>query len=415
MDGLAPFSLLAASALLALLARRRAAPAPPSPSPSPRPPTFVTLSDYEAAARAKLTAPSAHPGAWTYYSTGAGEQTTARRNEAALRQGLLLRPRMLVDVSASSARHALLGAPTPLPFGAAPTAFHALAHPAAEAATAAGCAAARVPYCVSGSSSLPMEALAAAAPGGRRLFQLYLLKDRGANAALLRRAEAAGMEAVVLTVDRPVLGLRDANTRCGFTLPGRDPRNANACAYQDATLADALSWEDVAWLRAATALPVVVKGVLRGDDGAAAVRAGCAAVWVSNHGGRQLDACATGADVLPSVVAAVRRAEAAAAAGGGGRRRVEGWVDGGERRGTDVVKALALGADFVFIGRPAVWGLAVAGEEGVRRVLRTLREETVNAMQLLGCTGVGDIGPQHLLRLRPAPTPIAPPNGSAPG
>ena len=392
MDGLAPFSLLAASALLALLARRRAAPAPPSPSPSPRPPTFVTLSDYEAAARAKLTAPSAHPGACTYYAPGAGEQTTARRHAAALRQGLLLRPRMLVDVSASSARHALLGAPTPLPFGAAPTAFHALAHPAAEAATAAGCAAARVPYCVSGSSSLPMEALAAAAPGGRRLFQLYLLKDRGANAALLRRAEAAGMEAVVLTVDRPVLGLRDANTRCGFTLPGRDPRNANACAYQDATLADALSWEDVAWLRAATALPVVVKGVLRGDDGAAAVRAGCAAVWVSNHGGRQLDGVASGAEALAEVAAAVRAAEAAGGGGGsGGGRKVAVWVDGGVRRGSDVVKLLALGADFVWVGQPVIWGLAAAGAAGVEGVLATLGAEVVNALQLVGARSVAEL------------------------
>lgn len=172
-----------------------------------------------------------------------------------------------------------------------------------------------------------------------------------------------------------------------------------------ANVSAALSWGDVAWLRSITRLPIVLKGVLAPEDAAAAVRAGCAAVWVSNHGGRQLDECATGVDVLPAVVAAVRAAE------GAGAPRTEVWVDGGVRRGTDVVKALALGADFVFVGRPAVWGLAVAGEEGVRRVLRTLRDETLNAMQLLGTVRVGDINPRHLLRVRPAPEPL-PPHGA---
>ena len=374
------FAIFAASTTL-LLSRKRSACS--SPPPVPR---LVTLADFEAAARASLTAPSAHPGAWTYFQTGAGDLTTQCRNEAALRDGLLLRPRVLVDVSHASTAHSLLGRPTPFPFGVAPTAFHGIAHPLGEAATAAGAAAAGAPYCVSGSSTLPMEAIVAAAPGAFRFFQLYFLKDRASNAALLARAEAAGVEAIVLTVDRPVLGLRDAVSRCGFTLPGRSDRSPNkykGCAYHDEELSDAVSWEDVAWLRSATRLPLVVKGVLRPEDGAAAVEAGCAAVWVSNHGGRQLDGVASGAEAVAMVGAAVR----AAAAG----RRVEVWVDGGVRRGTDVVKLLALGADFVWVGKPVVWAVAAGGAGGVEAALKLLAGEVKNALQLVGAVGVDEL------------------------
>jgi isopentenyl diphosphate isomerase/L-lactate dehydrogenase-like FMN-dependent dehydrogenase len=228
---------------------------------------------------------------------------------------------------------------------------------------------------------------------------MYYLRSRASNAALLARAEAAGMEAVVLTVDRPVLGLRDEVARQRFTLPGRTPgdADANACAGGEA-LSDALSWQDVAWLRAATRLPLVLKGILTAEDAAAAVRAGVAGVWVSTHGGRQLDGGLSSAEALVEVVAAVRAAEAEhGGGGGGGAQRTAVWVDGGVRRGTDVVKYLALGADFVWLGQPVLWGLAVGGEEGLLALLRLLGAEVRNALQLCGLRSPAEVTPATAL------------------
>jgi 4-hydroxymandelate oxidase len=371
----------------ALLLRRRPPPLPPPLHPRP----LVCLADYERAAAARLA-----PGPWAYFSSGAGDQHTQRANAAALALRVALRPRVLVDVSAASCAHTLLGRACAQPWGLAPTAFHGLAHGEAEGATARAAARAGVPYCVSASASLPLEATAPA--GGRRLWQMYYLRSRASNARLLARAEAAGMEAVVLTVDRPVLGLRDEVARQGFTLPGRTPgdADANACAGGEA-LSDALCWQDVAWLRAATRLPLVLKGVLTAEDAAAAVRAGVAGVWVSTHGGRQLDGGLSSAEALVEVVAAVRAAEAerdcssSSGSGGGARQRTAVWVDGGVRRGTDVVKYLALGADFVWLGQPVLWGLAVGGEEGLLALLRVLGSEVRNALQLCGLRSPAEV------------------------
>jgi isopentenyl diphosphate isomerase/L-lactate dehydrogenase-like FMN-dependent dehydrogenase len=406
---------------------------------SPRSPLddLISIDDWERCAAAALTAASASrpaqtpPGTLEYYNSGAGGEATLSRNVVAWREELLLLPRVLVDVSRASPAWRLLGRQVSAPFGIAPTAFQRLAHMDGELATSRAAAAEGVAYCVSSFATTSLEDVAAAAPGAPRLMQLYAMTNRAVTRAIVQRAERTGAYAAIcLTVDRPVLGRREANARTRFDIPWelhRDPNDLNGATLPTATLptgtdADgggksslyanvsaALTWEDVTWLRSITALPIVLKGVLAPEDAAAAVRAGCAAVWVSNHGGRQLDECATGVDVLPRVVAAVRGAEAA------GKRRVEVWVDGGVRRGTDVVKALALGADFVFVGRPVVWGLAVAGEEGVRRVLRTLRDETLNALQLLGVNSVGELGPHHLLRLRPAPTPLSPSDRSTSG
>jgi isopentenyl diphosphate isomerase/L-lactate dehydrogenase-like FMN-dependent dehydrogenase len=248
---------------------------------------LVNVADYEAAARRVLARRA--PGLLPYFFSGAGDGITQSRTSRALAR-VVLRPRVLCDVSAPTIAHTLLGRPTAAPFGIAPTAFHGLLAADGELATARAAAAAGVAYCVSSSSSVPYEAVAAGAPGGRRLAQLYFRTTRAANAAVVARAEAAGAEAIVLTVDRPVLGTRDANTRSGFTLPGRHPkdRNANtpaegitACAYHDSTISDSLAWADVEWLVRQTRLPVVLKGVLCGEDGAAAVAAGVAGVWVS--------------------------------------------------------------------------------------------------------------------------------------
>ena len=386
-----------AAGVLALqeLRRRFLATRGPAPAAAAK---LVCLADFEARA-ALLLAPSA----WDYFSSGAGDQHTMRANEDVLTQRVALRPRMLVDVSRASCAHALLGRPCGQPWGIAPTAFHALAHAQAERATARAAARAGVAYCQSGSSSASMEEVtealgaAPAAPGLRRLWQLYLLKSREANLRLLARAEAAGVEALVLTVDRPVLGLRRANLRSAFSLPGRKGTDQNACAYKDDSISEALTWEDVAWLRSATRLPLVLKGLLTREDGAAAVRAGVAGVWVSNHGGRQLDGALSSAEALVDVLQGVREEEAAQRApalpAAAQLPRTAVWVDGGVRRGSDVVKYLALGADFVWLGKPVVWGLAVGGEEGLLSLLSVLSEEVRNALQLCGLQSVAQITP----------------------
>lgn len=248
--------------------------------------------------------------------------------------------------------------------------------------------------------------------------QIYVLVDRAVTRRVIERAERSGFAAIVLTVDRPVLGQRDAVARAGFSIswadhgdPNRLGQASSASALHDDSITAALTWADVAWFRSITRLPIVLKGILAPADAALAVRAGAAAVWVSNHGGRQLDGVSAGVDVLPACVAAVRAAEAASATASAGpgapRRRVEVWVDGGFRRGTDVVKALALGADFVFLGRPPLWGLAVGGEAGARDLLTAMGSEVRTAMQLLGAVDVRGITRAHVVRRGPVASPSA--------
>ena len=240
-------------------------------------------------------------------------------------------------------------------------------------------------------------------------LQIYTLVNRPVTKLLVERAERCGFEAIVLTVDRPVLGRRDNVARSGFTItwamhgdPNKLGNASSASALHDDSITAALTWEDVGWFRSITRLPIVLKGVMCPSDAARAVHAGVAAVWVSNHGGRQLDGAVAGLDVLPACVAAVRAAEALALADTIKRpRRVEVWVDGGVRRGTDIIKALALGADFVFLGRPPLWGLTVGGEGGVTALLSRLGEEVRTAMQLLGTVCVADISASHVVRRGP--------------
>jgi 4-hydroxymandelate oxidase len=341
----------------------------------------------EVEARARL-----EPGVYDYIAGGADAELTMADNRAAWSR-LRLRPRMLRDVAQVSTAITLLGAEVPIPVLVAPMAYHRMVHPGGEAASAAGAAAAGALYVLSTQATRSIEEVAAAAPGGLRWFQVYVVRDRGWTAELVARAAAAGYRALVLTVDVPVLGNRLRDLRNRFRLPtGLKPANAPpvAAARQRELAADMLAQagqfdpsltpDAIGWLAERSGLPVLVKGVLRGDDAVACLDAGAAGVVVSNHGGRQLDTAVASADALAEVVAAV-----------GDRGEV--LVDGGVRRGTDVVKALALGARGVLVGRPVLWGLATGGAAGVEQVLSTLAGELRLAMALCGAPTVADLTP----------------------
>jgi 4-hydroxymandelate oxidase len=347
----------------------------------------LDLAALEAVARARL-----QPEVYDYIAGGAdGELSLADSLVAWSR--LRLRPRVLRDVTEVSTATTLLGSPVPAPLLVAPMADHRIAHPDGEAASAVGASAAGVPYVCSTQATMSVEEVAAAAPDAVRWFQVYVVRDRGWTAELVARAAAAGYRALVLTVDVPLLGNRLRDLRNDFRLPtGMKPANAPpaGAARQRELAVDVLAQagqfdpgltpDTIGWLVEQSGLPVVVKGVLRGDDAAACLDAGAAAVVVSNHGGRQLDGVVATTDALAEVAAAVGE-------------RAEVYVDGGIRRGTDVVKALALGARAVLVGRPVFWGLAAGGAAGVERVLSGLAGELRLAMALCGAVGVADLTP----------------------
>jgi 4-hydroxymandelate oxidase len=331
-----------------------------------------------------------------YYASGANDEITLRENHAAYDR-IALRYHVLRDVSQRDTSTTVLGEQVSMPILIAPTAFHGMAHPDGEIPATRAAGAAGTIMTLSTLSSAPLEAVAAAA-SGPLWFQLYVYRDRQVTRDLVQRVGAAGFRAVMVTVDAPLLGRRERDIRNRLT-PGdfamrdqADVRPADSvrsdselAAYFGASLDPSLTWDDIAWLRSITSLPLLVKGVIRGDDAARAVECGVAGVVVSNHGGRQLDTAPATIEVLAEIVGAV--------AG-----RAEVLVDGGIRRGTDVVKALALGARAVMLGRPILWGLAVAGEQGVVTVLSLIRAELDNAMALCGCASLADVRPD-LLRL----------------
>lgn len=318
------------------------------------------------------------PEVFDYYAGGSFDELSLATNLADW-AALRLRPRVLRDVTAVDPGTTLLGEAVPHPVVVAPTAFHRLAHPDGEVATAKGAAAAGARFILSTRSTTPVEEVAAALDGGPFWYQVYVLQDRDLTADLVRRAAAAGATALVLTADVARLGRRLRDVRNGFVLPAHlgtvesldRPGNLGD---QDA----GLTFADIGWLREATNLPVVVKGVLRGDDARRCVDAGAAGIVVSNHGGRQLDGAISGAAAMVDVLRAVRD-------------EAEVYVDGGVRRGTDVVKALALGARAVLVGRPVLWGLATGGTDGVTEVLRELVAELDLAMALCGCRTLDDV------------------------
>ena len=347
---------------------------------------FLNLAEIELSARERLA-----PLAYEYYVGGANDEVTVRENRAAFER-LALRYRVLVDVSRRSTSTTVLGTPIAFPVLVAPTAFQRLACDDGEMATARAAAASGTVMVLSTASTCTIEDVGAI--GGHLWFQLYVYADRGLTKGLVERAEEAGMRAIVLTVDAPILGRRERDLRNRFHLPdgvrlanvpssGSVPmptgHGESGLANHFASGIDAgLTWKDVEWLRSITRLPVLIKGIVRGDDAARAVEHGAAGIIVSNHGGRQLDTAIASVRALPEVADAV--------AG-----RAEVLLDGGVRRGTDVIKALALGARAVLVGRPVVWGLAAGGEGGARRVLELLRAEVDLAMALCGCPTVGDI------------------------
>jgi 4-hydroxymandelate oxidase len=307
---------------------------------------------------------------------------------------------VLRDVSAVSTRTKVMGTEVSMPLLVAPMAYQRLAHEGGEATTARAAARAGTVMLVSTLATVSLDDVAAAVPGAPLWFQLYVHKDRAWTEELVKRAGSVGYRALVVTVDVPVLGHRPRDERNRFTLPeGMDMANVGTTVphvdgsgiarYASTQLEPALTAADIEWLRGLSDLPVLVKGVLRGDDARLAVEAGAAGIIVSNHGGRQLDSAVSGADALPEVVAAV-----------GGD--VEVYVDGGIRRGTDVVKALALGARGVLMGRPVLWGLAADGEQGVVDVLESMRTEIARAMALCGTPTLADITRDLVLAASPA-------------
>ena len=339
-------------------------------------PNLINLHDYERVAAERLA-----PGALAYYVGGANDERTLADNRAAfLRRSII--PRVLRDVSVVDPSVEILGRRWPSPIWICPTAFHRMAHPDGEMATARAAAARGITMAVSTSSSTDLAEVAAV--DGPRWFQVYLLADAGARRALIERVVASGYEALVLTVDLPRVGRRERDIRVGFSIPD-DVAVPNIAAAAGVPLAqgleiaftDRMTWDDVTWL-AGFGLPVIVKGILHPDDARLAVEHGAAAVDVSNHGGRQLDASIASLDALSAVVDAVRG-------------QVPVLMDGGVRRGTDVLIALALGAAAVGIGRPVLWGLAVNGEAGVGHVLDLLTAELELAMALAGAPSIADL------------------------
>jgi 4-hydroxymandelate oxidase len=333
-----------------------------------------TISDFERHAAEVMP-----PGAYGYFAGGAGDEITLRDNVAAW-QRLALRPRVMVDCSERDPSTNVLGRRRSHPLIVAPTAFHTLATPDGESATAGAAAATETPFCLSTLSTTGLVELARSTPEATRWFQLYVFKDRGITREMVAAAVEHGYEALVLTVDLPVFGTRERDMRSGFVLDEASaiPNLGAAGAHGTASLQElgalldqSLTWEDVGRFAADSGLPLLVKGLLTSEDARHAVDSGAAGIVVSNHGGRQLDTVLSGADALSAVVDE---------AGG----ELDVLVDGGIRRGTDVVKALALGACAVMIGRPVLWGLAVGGEEGVRRVLELLLADLDTALALAG-------------------------------
>jgi isopentenyl diphosphate isomerase/L-lactate dehydrogenase-like FMN-dependent dehydrogenase len=347
----------------------------------------LNVSDYERLAEEMLDEAS-----FGYFAGGAGDEHTIRHNREAFDRWRL-RPRVLVDVSSVTTETTVLGETVTLPVLASPVAHQRMAHPDGELAVARASAAAGTIMCVPTFAMAAPAEVAAAAPDGRRWFQLYWHPDREVTKSILDQAREAGCSAIVFTVDLPKLGRRERDLRAGFVLDPDYRMGVYGSEFGDlgtltpATAAELvdprLTWRDLEWLHETAGLPVIAKGILTAEDAELAATHGCDAVIVSNHGGRQLDRAVASLDALPEVVEAVGD-------------RVEVLMDGGIRRGADVAIALALGAKAVMVGRPVVWGLAARGEEGVRHVFELFRDELALALALLGCPSPETLGRSHV-------------------
>jgi len=327
---------------------------------------LINISEYEALAKQRMAS-----AFWDYYQGGSNDEVSLRANRTAF-EDIRLRPRVLMGTNTCDLHTTVLGTSVSMPILVAPTAQHGLAHPDGECATARGAEMAHTLMTVSTQSSYSIEDIARV---GKALcwFQFYIYKDLHISESLLRRAEAAGYRAVVLTVDTPRIGRREKDIRNGFEIPphirfGNFPQNIDKSVLEEYA---ALNWDILSWIRTITSLPIILKGILTAEDAKLAIEHGVAGIIVSNHGGRRLDGSVATIEALPEIIDVV--------AG-----RCEVYLDGGIRRGTDALKALALGARAVLVGRPILWGLAVKGAEGVRHVLELLRSELELAMILAG-------------------------------
>jgi 4-hydroxymandelate oxidase len=342
----------------------------------------VNVFEYEALAQAKMD-----PAHWDYIQGGSDDEVTLRANRTAF-EHIQLRPRVLVDVSTSALdlRTTVLGTPVSMPIMVAPMAMHCLAHPEGECATAQAAGRANTLMIASTTATRSLEEIAQAA-SGPLWFQLYVYPSLQFAEKLVHRAESAGYRAIVLTVDLPTLGNREKDRRNNVPIPPPPFREANFVDIdKDGQEWVTLTWECLSWLRSITSLPILLKGILTAEDALLAIEHGMDGIIVSNHGGRQLDTALASIEALPEIVEAV--------AG-----RCEIYCDGGIRRGTDILKALALGARAVLVGRPVLWGLAVNGAEGANDVLEILRKELELAMALSGRPTLNNID-QTLVKMQ---------------
>ncbi|XP_013148661.1 PREDICTED: hydroxyacid oxidase 1 [Papilio polytes] len=350
---------------------------------------YISVKELEEAAASVL--PKA---ARDYYKSGATDEHTLQENKRAF-QRLRIRPKCLVGLTDCNLRTTVLGNEVSMPVGISPTAMQRMAHPDGEIANAKAAEKEGVIFTLSTLATSSIEEVAKAAPRAVKWFQLYIYNDREVTRNLVLRAERAGFKAIALTVDTPVFGLRRADVHNRFSLP-RHLRLSNfegflstkihssgegsgLNAYINNLFDKSLTWDEIKWLRSITNLPIIAKGILRGDDAVKAVNAGCSAILVSNHGARQLDGVPASIEALPEVVEAVKH------------YNVEVYMDGGVSTGTDVYKALTLGAKAVFVGRPALWGLALGGQVGVERMLKIFRTELEYTFNIAGTSSVADI------------------------
>jgi isopentenyl diphosphate isomerase/L-lactate dehydrogenase-like FMN-dependent dehydrogenase len=346
---------------------------------------ILNLSEFEGPARENMA-----PYAFAYFAGGASDEVTLRGNIEAFGR-FALRPRVFVDVSSIDPATTMLGVRVSIPVAFAPTALHKLAHPDGEIASALACNGAGALMCLSTLSSVSIEDVAQVSTGPR-WFQLYVHKERSVAIDLVQRAVASGYSAIVVTADLPVPGYREREYRHDLTIPddARPVNFGNTATEEEFNhylvgLHDqSLTWDDLGWMReAAGDVPLVLKGILTAEDAILAVEHGVAGIIVSNHGGRQLDRSPAAIDVLEEIVQAVGD-------------RAEVYLDGGVRRGADVLIALGLGARAVFLGRPLLYALATAGEAGVGRAFELIRAEIENSMALLGTATLGDIHRSHV-------------------
>ncbi|KAJ0264051.1 (S)-2-hydroxy-acid oxidase GLO1 [Hirschfeldia incana] len=358
---------------------------------------ITNVTEYQAIAKEKLP-----KMVYDYYASGAEDQWTLQENRNAFAR-ILFRPRILIDVNKIDMTTTILGFKISMPIMVAPIAMQKMAHPEGEYATARAASAAGTIMTLSSWSTSSIEEVASTGPGIRflqiRFFKLHVYKNKKVVEQLVRRAERAGFKAIVLTADAPRLGRRESDIKNRFTLPPNltrknfegvdlgkiyEDNDSGLASYVAGQIDRTLSWKDVQWLQTITNMPILIKGVLTGEDARIAVQAGAAGIIVSNHGARQLDYVPATISALEEVVKATQG-------------RIPVFLDSGVRRGTDVFKALALGASGIFIGRPVVFSLAAEGEAGVRKVLQILRDEFELTMALSGCRSLSEITRNHIV------------------